>query len=97
MINSMCEEGSVEYLRDLIKEKDNLDKKEDNDVLKKLLSQGKTLNNILNLSIVIFLALIFSTMFILQNGLKKNKHLWINLGDPSLTLSPICFFLLFDF
>jgi len=35
----MCEEDSVEYLRDLIKEKDNLDKEEDHNVLKKLLTQ----------------------------------------------------------
>ena len=37
----MCEEDSVEYLRDLIKEKDNLDKEEEHSVLKKLLTQGK--------------------------------------------------------
>ena len=36
----MCEEDSVEYLRDIINEKDNLDKKEEHSVLKKLLSQG---------------------------------------------------------
>lgn len=35
----MCEEDSVEYLRDLIKEKDNLDKEDDHNVLKKLLTQ----------------------------------------------------------
>jgi len=35
----MCEEDSVEYLRDLIKEKDNLDKEEEHNVLKKLLTQ----------------------------------------------------------
>jgi len=35
----MCEEDSVEYLRDLIKEKDNLEKEEDHNVLKKLLAQ----------------------------------------------------------
>jgi hypothetical protein len=38
----MCEEESLEYLRDLIKEKDNLDKEgEHSSVLKKLLTQGK--------------------------------------------------------
>ena len=37
----MCEEDSVEYLRDLINEKDNLDKEEENNVLKKLLTQGR--------------------------------------------------------
>ena len=37
----MCEEDSVEYLRDLIKEKDNLDQEEEQNVLKKLLTQGK--------------------------------------------------------
>eukprot|EP00091_Calanus_sinicus_P001196 TRINITY_DN11163_c0_g1_i1.p1 TRINITY_DN11163_c0_g1~~TRINITY_DN11163_c0_g1_i1.p1 ORF type:complete len:324 (-),score=39.90 TRINITY_DN11163_c0_g1_i1:202-1173(-) len=35
----MCEEDSVEYLRDLINEKDNLDKEEEHIVLKKLLTQ----------------------------------------------------------
>ena len=39
----MCEEDSVEYLRDLIKEKDNLDKKEEHHLLKKLLMKGKLL------------------------------------------------------
>ena len=38
----MCEEDSVEYLRDLINEKDSLDKEEERSLLKKLLSQGKT-------------------------------------------------------
>ena len=33
--------SSVEYLRDLIKEKDNIDKEEDYDVLKKLLTQDR--------------------------------------------------------
>ena len=37
----MCEEDSVEYLRDLIKEKDNLGEEEDQNLLKKLLSKGK--------------------------------------------------------
>ena len=37
----MCEEDSVQYLRDLIKEKDKLDKEEEQNVLKKLLIQGK--------------------------------------------------------
>ena len=37
----MCDEDSVEYLRDLIKEKDNLDKDEEHNVLMKLLTQGK--------------------------------------------------------
>jgi len=35
----MCEEDSVEYLRDLIKEKDNLDKQEDHIILKRLLTK----------------------------------------------------------
>ena len=39
----MCEEDSVEYLRDLIKEKDTLDKKEEHHLLKKLLMKGKLL------------------------------------------------------
>ena len=38
----MCEEDSVEYLRDLINEKDNLDREEECSLPKKLLSQGKT-------------------------------------------------------
>ena len=36
----MFEEDSVEYLRDLINEKDYLDKEEEHNVLKKLLTQG---------------------------------------------------------
>ena len=36
----MCEEESVEYLRDLIKEKDSIDKEDEHSVLKKILSQG---------------------------------------------------------
>jgi len=35
----MCEEESVEYLRDLIKEKDSIDKEDEHSVLKKILSQ----------------------------------------------------------
>ena len=42
----MCEEDSVEYLRDLIKEKDNLEKEEDHNVLKKLLAQGEYIDKI---------------------------------------------------
>ena len=41
MLNKMCEEDSVEYLRDLIKEKDNIGEEEDQNLLKKLLSKGK--------------------------------------------------------
>ena len=38
----MCEGESVEYLRDLINEKDNLKKEgEHSSVLKKLITQGK--------------------------------------------------------
>ena len=37
----MCEEDSVEYLRDLINKRDNLNKEEEHRVLKKLLTQGK--------------------------------------------------------
>ena len=37
---TMCEEESVEYLRDLIKEKDSIDKEDEHSVLKKILSQG---------------------------------------------------------
>ena len=42
----MCEEDSVEYLRDLIKEKDNLGEEEDQNLLKKLLSKGKLIISI---------------------------------------------------
>ena len=38
----MCEEESVEYLRDLINERDNNDKEEEHSVLKNLLTQGNT-------------------------------------------------------
>ena len=48
----MCEEDSVQYLRDLIKEKDNLDKKEEHHLLKKLLIKGKLLINILKPSAI---------------------------------------------
>jgi hypothetical protein len=37
----MCQEDSAEYLRDLFKEKDNFDKEEKLNILKKLLTQGK--------------------------------------------------------
>ena len=37
----MCEEDSVNYLRDLIREKDILDKEEEHSVLQKMLTQGK--------------------------------------------------------
>ena len=40
----MCEEDSLEYLRDISKEKNDLDKTEDHSVLKKLLMQGKKQN-----------------------------------------------------
>ena len=40
MINKMCEEECVEYLRDLNKENEKIDKEENHSVLKKLLSQG---------------------------------------------------------
>ena len=46
MLNNMCEEDSVEYLRDLIKEKDNLGEEEDQNLLKKLLSKGKLIISI---------------------------------------------------
>ena len=38
----MCEEDSVEYRRDLINERDNVDKEKENSVLKSLLTQGNT-------------------------------------------------------
>ena len=40
----MCDEESVEYLRDLIKEKDKLDEDKEDNVLKKLLTQGISKN-----------------------------------------------------
>ena len=44
----MCEEDSVEYRRDLINERDNVDKEKENSVLKSLLTQGNTKKNNMN-------------------------------------------------
>ena len=41
----MCEAESVEYLRDLIQEKDNLDSLEGHHIIKSLLNQGEIICN----------------------------------------------------
>ena len=41
----MCEAESVEYLRDLIQEKDNLDLLEGHHIIKSLLNQGEIICN----------------------------------------------------
>ena len=42
---TMCEADSVEYLRDLVQEKDNLDKLDGHHIIKSLLNQGKIICN----------------------------------------------------
>lgn len=41
----MCEPESVEYLRDLIREKENIEKLDGHHILKSLLNQGKIIFN----------------------------------------------------